>query len=56
MDVVTSAAQMDLPGWKLHPLQGKLKGFWSASVSGKWRIVFRFKGTDAADVDLVEYH
>jgi proteic killer suppression protein len=55
-DVVTSAGQMDLPGWKLHPLKGKLKGFWSVWVSGNWRIIFRFTGTDAADVDLVDYH
>jgi proteic killer suppression protein len=47
---------MDLPGWKLHPLKGKLKGFWSVWVSGNLRIVFRFKGTDAAAVDLVDYH
>jgi hypothetical protein len=36
---------MDLPGWKLHSLKGKLKGFWSVWVSGNWRIVFRFKGS-----------
>jgi len=49
---------MDLPGWKLHPLKGKLKlkGFWSVWVSGNWRITFRFTGTDAADVDLIDYH
>jgi toxin HigB-1 len=56
LDVATSAGQMDLPGWKLHPLQAKLKGFWSVWVSGNWRIVFRFKGTDAADVDVADYH
>jgi len=56
LDVATSAGQMDLPGWKLHPLKGKLKGLWSVWVSGNWRITFRFRGTDAADVDLVDYH
>jgi toxin HigB-1 len=55
-DVAKDPGQMDLPGWKLHPLKGKLKGFWSVWVSGNWRIVFRFKGADAADVDLVDYH
>ncbi|MEI8299762.1 MAG: type II toxin-antitoxin system RelE/ParE family toxin, partial [Pseudomonadota bacterium] len=54
--VVTNAGQMDLPGWELHPLKGKWKGFWSVWVSGNWRIIFRFSGTDAADVDLVDYH
>lgn len=56
LDVATSAGQMDLPGWKLHPLKGKMKGLWSVWVSGNWRIIFRFRGTDAVDVDLVDYH
>ena len=56
LDVVTNAGQMDLPGWKLHPLKGKWRGCWSVWVSGNWRIIFRFTGTDAADVDLVDYH
>jgi len=47
---------MDLPGWKLHPLKGELKGLWSVWVSGNWRIIFRFKGIDAADVDLVDFY
>lgn len=45
-----------LPGWKLRPLQGALKGFWSVWVSGNWRMVFRFEGQDAHDVDLIDYH
>jgi proteic killer suppression protein len=56
LEVVTSAGQMDLPGWKLHPLKGKMKGFWSVWVSGNWRITFRFHGTNSAEVDLVDYH
>jgi proteic killer suppression protein len=44
------------PGWRLHPLKGDLKGFWSVSVSGNWRVVFRFEKGDAFDVDLIDYH
>ena len=44
------------PGWRLHPLKGDLKGFWSVSVSGNWRVVFRFDKGDAFDVDLIDYH
>jgi len=44
------------PGWRLHPLKGNLKGFWSVSVSGNWRVIFRFEIGDAFDVDLVDYH
>ena len=44
------------PGWRLHPLKGDLKGFWSVSVSGNWRVIFHFERGDAFDVDLVDYH
>ena len=47
---------MDLPGFRLHPLKGDLSGFWSVTVSGNWRVVFRFEGGHASDVDLVDYH
>ncbi len=44
------------PGWRLHPLRGDLKGFWSVTVTGNWRVIFRFENGDAFDVDLVDYH
>ena len=47
---------MALPGYQLHPLQGNLAGLWSVSVSGNWRIVFRFEDGTAHDVDLIDYH
>jgi proteic killer suppression protein len=56
LDEADRVAGMDLPGFKLHPLKGDLKGFWAVRVSGNWRILFRFEGGDACDVDLVDYH
>ena len=47
---------MDLPGFRLHPLRGNLAGFWSVTVSANRRVVFRFAGEDAIDVDYVDYH
>ena len=47
---------MALPGLRLHPLKGNLKGYFSVSVSGNWRVIFRFEGQDAADVDYLDYH
>ena len=44
------------PGWRLHPLKGELKGFWSVTVSGNWRVIFRFEEGDAFDLDFVDYH
>jgi proteic killer suppression protein len=47
---------MGLPGFKLHPLKHDLKRFWAVSVSGNWRVIFRFEGEHALDVDLIDYH
>ncbi len=45
-----------IPGWRLHPLKGGRVGQWSVTVTGNLRIVFRFEGKNAFDVDLVDYH
>ena len=47
---------MDLPGFRLHPLKGDLSGFWSVTVRANWRIVFRFEDGHASDVDYLDYH
>ena len=47
---------MNLPGFRLHPLKGDLKGYWPVTVRANWRIVFRLEDGHAADVDLVDYH
>ena len=56
LNTAQAPRDMGLPGLDLHPLKGDLAGFWSVSVSGNWRIIFRFDGTDATDVDYVDYH
>ena len=47
---------MDLPGFRLHPLKGEMKGFHAVTVRANWRIVFRFKDGHAHDVDFLDYH
>ena len=44
------------PGWRLHPLKGEYDGFYSLTVTGNWRIIFRFEDGDAYDLDLIDYH
>jgi proteic killer suppression protein len=45
-------------GWKLHPLKSDLKGLWSLTVTGNWRLIFRYdeKTNTASDIDLIDYH
>ncbi len=52
----TTVGHMNIPGFRLHPLKGDLAGHWSVSVSGNWRLVFRFEEGHASEVDLLDYH
>jgi len=47
---------MDVPTFRLHRLKGDRKGFFAVTVRANWRIIFRFAGGDALDVDFVDYH
>ena len=47
---------MRLPGYRFHPLKGDRKGHHAVSVSGNWRLTFRFEDEDAFDVNLEDYH
>jgi len=47
---------MNLPGYDFHGLRGERKGTYTVSVSGNWRITFRFEDRDAVDVNLEDYH
>lgn len=56
LDQAGEPGDMNLPGYRLHPLKGDLAGIWSVTVSGNWRVAFRFEGGHADDVDLTDYH
>ncbi len=45
-----------IPGWRLHPLKGERREYWSLTVSGNWRVIFRFTGSDIELVDYLDYH
>ncbi len=47
---------MDLPGFRLHPLRGRMKGLWAVTLRANWRVIFRIKDGDTYDVDLIDYH
>lgn len=56
LDTSKAPEKMDLPGFRLHPLKGDLRGFWAVTVRANWRIIWRFEGEDAVAVDLIDYH
>jgi proteic killer suppression protein len=56
LDQAVVPQDMNIPGWKLHPLKGELAGHWSVWVSGNWRLTFRIEDGDAVLVDYQDYH
>jgi toxin HigB-1 len=56
LDAASSPKDLDLPRYRLHSLKGDRKEFWSVTVSANWRVVFRFEGGNAVDVELIDYH
>ena len=56
LDVAQRPADIDLPGYRLHPLKGERKGEWSVSLSGNWRVTFRFDEGDVTDLNYEDYH
>ena len=56
LDSAKSASDMNAPGWRWHRLEGDLAGHWALSVSGNWRLIFKFEGEDAILVDYQDYH
>ena len=56
LDSARQPQDMNAPSWRLHALTGNLQGYWAITVSGNWRLVFRFDGADAELVDYLDYH
>ena len=56
LNVSVGPGDLGLPGLDLHRLKGNLNGYWAVTVSGNYRVIFRYAGTDAFDVGYIDYH
>ena len=56
LDTAQSIEDMDIPGFRLHPLKGRERGRWSVWVNGNWRVTFEFQDGDAYVLDYEDYH
>ena len=56
LDSAKTANDMNIPGWKLHQLQGSLQDHWTVQVNGNWRITFKLQDGNAVIVDYQDYH
>lgn len=56
LDQANKPSDMDRPGNRMHRLKGSLAGYWAVSVSGNWRVIYRFDGADVELVHYLDYH
>ena len=56
IDAARTIADLDIPGFRLHPLKGEIKGLWAVTVRANWRVIFQFAEPNVFDVDYVDYH
>ncbi|MDR1327402.1 MAG: type II toxin-antitoxin system RelE/ParE family toxin [Heliobacteriaceae bacterium] len=56
LSMTSDLKEFKSPNYRLHQLKGKLKGLWSVTVNGNWRIIFEFEDENAYIVDYLDYH
>lgn len=56
LDTPRDINDLDVPGYKLHPLKGDRKGIWAITVNGNWRLTFEFSDGNAYVLDYEDYH
>jgi proteic killer suppression protein len=56
LDTAQVIEDMDIPGFRLHPLKGSERGRWSIWVNGNWRVTFEFENGNAFVLDYEDYH
>ena len=56
LDTSMEINDLDIPGYRLHPLKGDKKGIWAITVNGNWRLTFEFSDGNAFVLDYEDYH
>ncbi|CAA0110043.1 type II toxin-antitoxin system RelE/ParE family toxin [Zhongshania aliphaticivorans] len=56
LDTAFCVDDLDIPGYRLHPLKGSRKGLWSITVNGNWRVTFEFQEGHVYIVNYEDYH
>ena len=56
LDTAATIDDMDVPGFRLHPLRGRQMARWSVWVNGNWRLTFEFRDGNAFVLDYEDYH
>ena len=56
LDTALTIRDVDIPGFRLHPLKGAESGRWSIWIDASWRLTFEFREGDVFILDYEDYH
>ncbi len=56
LDTAKTIEDMDIAGFRLHPLKGGQRGRWAIWVNGNWRLTFELRDGNAYVLDYEDYH
>lgn len=60
LDMLAAATMVETlrvpPGNRLEQLRGDRAGQWSVRINDQWRVCFSWSGTNAENVEIVDYH
>jgi proteic killer suppression protein len=56
LDTAQTIDDMNIAGFRLHPLKGAERGRWSIWVNGNWRLTFEFWDGHAYVLNYEDYH
>lgn len=56
LDFAKRVEDLSAPAWRVHPLKGDLKGYYSITVNGNWRLIFKFSNGETELIDYLDYH
>ena len=60
LDILAAATMVETlrvpPGNRLEQLRGNRAGQWSVRINDQWRVCFSWSGTNAENVEIVDYH
>ena len=56
LDTARVIDDMDIAGFRLHPLKGEEQGRWSIWVNGNWRLTFALRDGQCFVLDYEDYH
>ena len=56
LDAIVTENDIVCLGFGIHKLKGEYDGYWALTITGNYRIIFRYYEVDIYDIDYIDYH